>query len=71
MTELETLKKRVKELEEFKELVSLFFRSIFSRVDNDCFYNSRNIQETILWALEHALKDVYYHEKREKVFKKE
>lgn len=70
MTELETLKKRVEELEEFKEVVSNFFRSIFSRVDNNCFYRGRDY-EYILWGLEHALKDVYYHEKREKVFKKE
>lgn len=70
MTELETLKKRVEELEEFKEIVSEFFRITFSRLDNNYFYYDGDY-ERLLWGLKYALKDVYYHEKREKVFKKE
>lgn len=61
MSELESLKKRVDELEEFKEIVSVFFSSIFSRVNNESFYYSQDIYETILWALEHAFKEMYNH----------
>ena len=68
MSELEALKKRVEELEEFKEIVSMFFRSIFSRVDSETFYY-RDL-ETILWALEHAFKDMYNHGNYE-IFDKE
>ena len=62
MTELELLKKRVEELEKFKEIVSMFFRSVFSRVNSDTFYYREHTQEAILWALEHAFKDMYNHE---------
>ena len=61
MSELEVLKKKVEELEEFKEIVSMFFRSIFSRVDSETFYYREDTRETILWALEHAFKDMYNH----------
>lgn len=60
-SELELLKKRVEELEETNEMVSMFFRSIFSRVDSDTFYYREKTQESILWALEQAFKDMYNH----------
>lgn len=61
MSELELLKKRVEELEEFKEIVSMFFRSVFSRVDSETFYHREITQEAILWALEQAFKNMYNH----------
>ena len=39
----------------------MFFRSVFSRVNSDTSYHREHTQEAILWALEHAFKDMYNH----------